>query len=98
MTQSFDLGALPGQGDFWYGEVGFSSPPALPNFNPTFTIKPGQSRVVGLTITPSRDGTPGTVVSGTLYVDVFAAFNEIQEGGLTGSDVLSIPYQYTIGS
>ena len=98
MTQTFDLGALPGQGDFWYGEVRFSSPPTLPNFNPTFAIKPGQSRTIGLTITPSQDGSAGTVVSGTLYVDVFAAFNQIQEGGLTGSDVLGIPYQYTIGS
>ncbi|HUB39580.1 MAG TPA: protease inhibitor I9 family protein [Streptosporangiaceae bacterium] len=98
MTQTFDLGALPGQGDFWYGEVGFSSPPTLPDFNPTFSIAPGQSRVVGLTITPSQDGTAGTVVSGTLYVDVFAAFNEIQFAGLTGSDVIGIPYKYTIGS
>ena len=80
--------------------VGFSSPPTLPGFNPTFTIKPGQSSVIDLTITPSQDGTAGTVVSGTLYVDVLAAFNEIQESGVpsTGSDVLSIPYEYTIGS
>jgi hypothetical protein len=96
-TQRFDLGALPGQGDLWYEETRFTSPPTLPNFNPTFTIKPGQSRTIGLTITPSQDGAAGTVVSGTLYVDVFAAFNQLQEGGLTGSDVLSIPYQYTIG-
>jgi Subtilase family/Peptidase inhibitor I9 len=97
-TQTFDLGALPSQGDFWYGQVGFSSPPTLPDFNPTFTIAPGQSRVVDLVITPSQDGSAGTTVSGTLYVDVFAAFNEIQLGGLTGSDVLSIPYEYKIGS
>jgi hypothetical protein len=98
MTQAFDLGALPDQGDFWYGKVGLPSSPTLPAFNPTFSIAPGQSRVVNLTITPSQDGTKGTVVSGTLYVDVFAAFNEFQEGGLTGSDVLGIPYEYTIGS
>ena len=54
--------------------------------------------MINLTITPSQDGTAGTVVSGTLYVDVFAAFNEVQLGGLTASDVLSIPYEYTIGS
>jgi hypothetical protein len=96
-TQQFDLGALPGQGDLWYEATGFTSPPTLPNFNPTFTVKPGQSRTIGLTITPSQDGTAGTVVSGTLYVDVFAAFNELQEGGFTGSDVLAIPYKYTIG-
>ena len=97
-TQAFDLGALPNQGDFWYGEVNFSSPPTLPAFNPTFIIAPGQSKVIDLTITPSQDGSAGTVVSGTLYVDVFAAFNEVQLGGLTASDVLGIPYEYTIGS
>jgi Subtilase family len=93
-TQTFDPGASPSQGDLWYDAI-LSSAPA---FNPTFTIAPGKSRVIDLTITPSDDGSAGTVVSGTLYVDVLAAFNEIQEGGITGSDVLSIPYQYTIGS
>jgi hypothetical protein len=99
-TQTFDLGALPSQGDFWYGQVGFSSPPTLPAFNQTFSIAPGQSKVIDLTITPSQDGSAGTVVSGTLYVDVFAAFNEILESGVpsTASDVLGIPYEYTIGS
>ena len=96
-TRAFDLGAVPSQGDLWYGQVDFVSPPALPGFNQTFTIKPGRSRVVDLTITPSRDGTAGSVVSGTLYVNVFAAFNQLQEGGLTGSEVLDIPYKYTIG-
>jgi hypothetical protein len=97
-TQAFDLGALPSQGDFWYGEVNFSSPPTLPAFNPTFTIAPGKSKVIDLAITPSQDGSAGTVVSGTLYVDVFAAFNQVQLDGLTASDVLGIPYKYTIGS
>jgi hypothetical protein len=96
-TQTFDLGALPSQGDFWYGQVGLTSPPTLPAFNPTFTIAPGKSRVIDLTITPGQDGIAGTVVTGTLYVDVFAAFNEAQLGGLTGSDVVGIPYKYTIG-
>lgn len=60
-------------------------------------VAPAQSRTIDLTITPSRDGTAGTVVHGTLYVDVFAAFNELGAGGLTGSDVIAIPYEYTIG-
>ncbi len=97
-TQAFDLGALPSEGDFWYSVVGFTSPPTLPVPDYTFSIAPGQSAVIDLTITPSEDGTAGTVVSGTLYVDVLAAWNEIQEGGVAGSDVLSIPYEYTIGS
>jgi len=93
-TQTFDPGASPSQGDLWYEAI-LSSAPA---FNPTFSIAPGKSKVIDLTITPSDDGTAGAVVSGTLYVDVLAAFNEVLEGGVTGSDVLSIPYKYTIGS
>ncbi|HUJ07736.1 MAG TPA: S8 family serine peptidase [Streptosporangiaceae bacterium] len=91
-TQTFDPGASSAVGDFWLGTVSSSA-----KFNPLFTIQPGQSRTIDLTITPSADGTAGTVVHGTLYVDVFAAFNEIQLGGLTGSDVIGIPYEYTIG-
>jgi hypothetical protein len=92
-TQMFDLGALPSQGDFWYDSI-LTSPPG---FNPTFTIAPGKGKVIDLTITPTKDGSASTVVSGTMYVDVFAAFNQFLEGGLTGSDVLAIPYKYTIG-
>jgi hypothetical protein len=91
-TQTFDPGASSTVGDFWLETVSSSA-----TFNPLFTIDPGQSKTIDLTITPSDDGTSGTVVQGTLYVDVFAAFNEIQEGGLTGSDVIAIPYEYKIG-
>ncbi len=91
-TQTFDPGASSTVGDFWLETVSSSA-----TFNPLFTIKPGQSGTIDLTITPSDDGSSGTVVQGTLYIDVFAAFNEIQEGGLTGSDVIGIPYEYTIG-
>jgi hypothetical protein len=91
-TQTFDSGASSSVGDFWLATVSSSA-----TFNPLFTIGPGQTQTIDLTITPSDDGTAGTVVHGTLYVDVFAAFNEIQEGGVTGSDVIGIPYEYTIG-
>jgi hypothetical protein len=91
-TQAFDPGASSAVGDLWLTSV---SPSAT--FNPLFTIQPGQSRTIDLTITPSADGTAGTVVQGTLYVDAFAAFNEIQLGGLTGSAVMAIPYEYKIG-
>jgi hypothetical protein len=91
-TQTFDPGASSPVGDFWLSSISSSA-----KFNPLFTIEPGQSRTINLTITASSDGTAGTIVHGTLYVDVFAAFNEIQVGGLTGSDVISIPYEYKIG-
>jgi hypothetical protein len=91
-TQTFDPGAATAAGDFWLTSISSSA-----KFNPLFSIKPGRSRTIDLTITPSDDGTAGTVVHGTLYVDVFAAFNEAQFGGSTGSDVISIPYEYKIG-
>jgi hypothetical protein len=92
-TETFDPGASSDVGDFWLDTA--VNPSA--SFNPPFTIRPGQSRTINVTITPSADGSAGTVVRGTLYVGVFAAFNEIQLSGLTGSDVISIPYEYTIG-
>ncbi len=91
-TRTFDPGASSDEGDFWQSTIMSSIA-----FNPLFTIKPGQTRTINVTITPSAEGTAGTVVNGTLYVDVFAAFNEIQLGGLTGSDVIGIPYAYTVG-
>jgi hypothetical protein len=91
-TQTFDPGATSNVGDFWLETTGSTA-----SFDPLFTIKPGQSRTIDLTITPSADGSSGTVVKGTLYVDVLSAFNEVQLGGITGSDVIGIPYEYTVG-
>ncbi len=91
-TQTFDPGASSSIGDFWLGSISSSA-----KFDPLFTIKPGQTRTIDLTIKPSANGTSGTVVQGTLYIDAFAAFNEFQFGGLTGSDVTAIPYEYKIG-
>lgn len=91
-TRAFDPGASSGVGDLWLRAVSRSAA-----FNPLFVIRPGQSRTIDLKITPSRDGSAGTVVHGTLYVDVFAAYNESLFDGLAGSDVIAIPYEYKIG-
>jgi hypothetical protein len=91
-TKKFDPGATSTVGDFWLETISSTA-----TFDPLFTVKPGESRTINLTITATSDGSAGTVVQGTLYVDVFAAFNEIQFGGLTGSDVVAIPYEYKIG-
>lgn len=90
-TQTFDPGASSTVGDLWLTTISSSA-----TFNPLFTIKSGQSRTINLKITPSDDGTAGTLVHGTLYVDVLA-FNQIQFGVFTGSDVIGIPYEYKIG-
>ncbi len=43
-----------------------------------------------MTITP--EDTPGTVVSGTRYIDDFVSATQD-----SGSEVVAIPYAYTIG-
>jgi len=58
-------------------------------------INPGQSATIDVTITPSA--APGTVVTGTLYVDDI--LNDIPPYGQFAVDELSgIPYSYTVGS
>jgi subtilase family protein len=91
-TQTFDRGATPAHGDLWLDSISRSA-----RFSPLFVIKAGQSRTIELRITPSANGAVGTVVHGTLYVDVDAAFNESLFDGVAGSDVIAIPYEYTIG-
>jgi hypothetical protein len=58
------------------------------------TIQPGQTRTIPVTITPA--GKPGTLVSGSLFVDDLTFVNVL--GQLPAADELSaIPYKYTIG-
>ncbi|HTW01955.1 MAG TPA: hypothetical protein VMF87_16775 [Streptosporangiaceae bacterium] len=57
-------------------------------------INPGQSATVDVTITPSA--APGTVVTGTLYVDDI--LNDIPPYGQFAVNELSgLPYSYTVG-
>ena len=71
----------------------------LAAINPTASatpvvINPGQSATVDVTITPSA--APGTVVTGTLYVDDI--LNNIPPYGQFAVNELSgIPYRYTVG-
>jgi len=89
-TKNFDLAVTPDGGDAWLASV-----QGLAVFN-TFTgviINPGESGVINVTITPS--GSPGTVVTGTLYVDDFvgAVPPYFQT---TGDELAALPYAYTI--
>ena len=56
-----------------------------------FTIDPGKSRTIDLTMRPT--GTVGTVVSGNLYIDDFVDSLQF----LAGSQLVALPYKYTIG-
>jgi hypothetical protein len=65
----------------------------IAGFSPV-TILPGQTGVITVTITPS--GTPGTVVSGNLYVDDYVT-GVPPYGETTGNELAAIPYSYTVG-
>jgi hypothetical protein len=87
-TEEFDTTTSSPQGDFWRVSVASLSKSA--SFN-LFTVPAGQARTLTLTIKPS--GKAGTVVKGILYVDDFADSLQF----LSGSQLVAIPYEYTIG-
>jgi hypothetical protein len=75
------------------GDIELASVVPVSSFTPV-TINPGASATINVTITPSA--APGTVVSGTLYVDDF--LDNIPPYGQIASDELTgLPYTYTVG-
>jgi hypothetical protein len=89
-TQQFDTTVTSPTGDLM-----------LTAINPATTvtpvvINPGDSATIDVTITPS--GAPGTVVSGTLYVDAFATGTPTDIYAQYAADEMAgLPYSYTIG-
>jgi len=88
VAQAFDPAVSSPTGDFW--ELGEQQFAATASFR-LFTVNPGQTRTITVTITPS--GPAGTVVRGTLYVDDFADSTQF----LSGSQLIALPYSYRIG-
>jgi hypothetical protein len=94
-TASFDLSVTSTTGDLWRQSM---DPTAA--FTPVI-VDPGQSAVIPVVVTPS--GTPGTTETGTLYVDDVSATTGLATDQETtqlinqASDVVAIPYSYTIG-
>jgi len=86
-TKPFDSAVTSTTGDLWLAATNPSAP-----FSPVM-IDPGQTVVVDVTITPS--GTPGTVVTGTLYIDDLTG-SVPPYGQLSGDELAAIPYAYTI--
>jgi hypothetical protein len=87
-TEAFDPTATSPVGDFW--KFGVASLARSASYN-LFTVNSGQTRTLTLTIKPS--GKAGTVVRGILYVDDFVDSLQF----LSGSQLVAIPYEYTIG-
>lgn len=86
-AKAFDAAVTSDTSDFWITAVNPSA-----GFSP-IQINPGASATINVTITPS--GPSGTVVSGSLYVDVFV--EGVPPYGQDGGDELVVfPYEYTI--
>ena len=86
--KAFDPAVSSPTGDLWF----YSVNAYYGGFAPV-TLEPGQSQTIKVTITPS--GAPGTLVSGTLYVDHWVQ-NLPPYGQTTGDEVAGFPYTYTI--
>jgi subtilisin family serine protease len=84
VTETFDPAVTSSTGNLWDG--------SLSNI---LYLLPGQTGTIEVDIAPA--GTPGTVVSGTLYVD------DLTLGAFTGyaltdgDELAAIPYEYTTG-
>ena len=93
-TSAFDPAVSAPTGDLWLGSTNAAS-----GFTP-YVVDPGQSVTIPVTITPQ--GSPGTVVSGTLYladsslVSGAVTYNELSGNYPEGSDLAAFPYSYTI--
>jgi hypothetical protein len=84
-TSAFDPAVSSPTGDLWLGSTN-----ATTGFTP-YVVKPGQSGTIPVTIWPQ--GSPGAVVSGTIYLaDSSLVFGNYPEG----SDLAAFPYRYTI--
>jgi hypothetical protein len=94
-TAAFDPAVTSPTGDLWLG-----SEDAANSFNP-YVVNPGESVTIPVTITP--EGTAGSTVSGTLYLDdssfvpADVTFDDVTTNGPEGSDVAAFSYSYTIG-
>lgn len=95
-TTAFDISVTSPTGDFWAESLNPSAALDL------YVVDPGQTITIPVTITPQ--GSAGTTVTGTLYVDDItsvnagATWNELSPNINQASDLAAVPYEYTIGS
>jgi subtilisin family serine protease len=93
-TAAFDPAVSSPTGDLWLGSVNASN-----GFTP-YVVNPGQSVTIPVTITP--EGTSGSTVTGTLYLDdasvvpSIVTFDFLPTNGPEGSEVAAFNYSYTI--
>ncbi len=84
VTEAFDPSVTSSTGNLWDG--------SLSNF---LYLMPGQSGAIEVDVSPT--GPPGTVSSGTLYVDDLTLGSLVGVANPDGDELAAIPYQYKIG-
>ena len=90
-SKAFDQSVTSPTGDLW---LAATDPAVLAAFSPII-LNPGQTGTINVTITPT--GAPGTLVSGTLYVDDYASgVPTYFYSTLAGDELAGLPYTYTI--
>jgi hypothetical protein len=87
VTNQFDTAATPATGDFW--QFGVAPLAASASYH-LFVVKPGKTRSIALTITPTARR--GTVVRGLLYIDAFAESLRF----ISGSQLVTLHYAYRV--
>ena len=91
VTDAFDPAVTSSTDNLW--QVGLAAGHFL-------YLLPGQSGTISVQVNPSANPTagPGTVVSGTLYVDDITLAAFVPSNALpNGDELAAIPYQYTVG-
>ena len=84
VTEAFDPAVTSSSGNLWDGSLS----------NPLY-LMPGQSGTIEVDISPT--GAPGTVSSGTLYVDDVTLGSLAGVANTDGDELAAIPYQYKVG-
>jgi hypothetical protein len=88
VTQTFDPSITSSTGDMWSALNGLSK-----GFSPTY-LAPGGSTTITVTVTPTDP--PGTMVSGTLYVDDYSLAGTFSFDPPNADELAAIPYSYTV--
>ena len=87
--QSFDSALAASTGDIWLRSIDPHAKVA------PASIPPGGTATITVTITPT--GTKGQVVRGVLYIDNITELSAAGPGAPGGSELIGLPYSYTIG-
>ena len=87
-TLAFDPAVSSSTGDLWQASIG-----GAVSVSPII-VQPGHTATIPVLISPS--GTPGTTVSGTLYLDSDSLFSVYSSLAPNANTLAAIPYSYVI--